>query len=65
MSVFFAINHAHHRLIVDNRPAITSNAFQICMNLQKALPFPNLVLKQEALGYSFLSPFQIQCERER
>lgn len=57
MSVGLAINHAYHRLIVDNSHAISQNVFQICMNVQKAhIPKPR-VPKQEywPLRYKSLS----------
>lgn len=62
MSVFFAINHAYHRLIVDNSHAISQNVFQICMNVHKALTFQNLRYLNRKIGQSFTIPFQIQCE---
>lgn len=65
MSVFFAINHAYQRLIVDNSPAISKNAFQICMNVQKALTFQNLGYLNRKIGHYFTSPFQIQYELAR
>lgn len=64
MSVFFAINHAHRRLIVDNMSAITPNAFQICMNLQEALPFPNFILKQKRLATLSQVPFKFNVNEE-
>ena len=65
MSVFLAINHAYHRLIVDNSHAISQNVSPICMNVPKALTFQNLRYLNRKTGLYFPSPFQIQCELAR